>query len=284
MAFEDWLGRRVKMTVRDIVSHGAYLVATDSVGEHRPPALLLPRRELPAELKPNDALEVFVYLDSEERPIATTTLPRVELGQVAFLSVTDMAPFGAFVDWNLPKELLVPKAEQICEMYVGQRYPIGLIRDDTGRLAGTMRVTEMLRHKPNFRPDEWVYGEAWRNQADLGIFVIVERRYVGLLPVGEPHRLARGQGARFRVSNVFADGKFELSLRRHAFEEMEDDAGKVLELLRRPQAPRCGDHSNPDQIRSYFGLSKKAFKRAIGRLLKRGLVRLDQQGNAIAEP
>ncbi len=281
--FEDFLGLTVGMTVRELLPRGAYLVPTSLVADRTAQTILLPRREGPEQLAPGQSLDVFVYLDSEDRPIATTLVPSLELGQVAFLTVTDLAPFGAFMDWQLPKELLVPFAEQTCELRVGERYAVGLIRDDTGRLSGTMRISEMLRKKPQFKLDEWISGEAWRNEPHLGVFVIAEKSCVGLLPKSEPHQLKRGQQARFRVANILADGKIELSLRRKAFEEFEDDAAKLLTLLRLPHRPSLGDHSSPEQIRDSIGLSKKAFKRALGRLLKSGTVGLDADGCAFVK-
>jgi predicted RNA-binding protein (virulence factor B family) len=192
--------------------------------------------------------------------------------------VTDVTKFGAFVDWGLPKELLVPYPLQTRDVRVGEKHPIGLVRDDTGRLAGTMRVAEMLRDVGEFELDEWVTGEAWRNEPQLGLFVIVKRRFVGLLPAFEPHALTRGEAARFRVTNILRDGKIELSLRGHAFEEVEKDAARVLAVLTSKTAPRVGDHSSPEEIRRLFGLSKKAYKRVIGHLLKNGKVSLDREG------
>jgi uncharacterized protein len=123
-----------------------------------------------------------------------------------------------------------------------------------------------------------VEGEAWRQDPEIGLFVIVERGFVGLVPRHEPHTLSRGQAARFRVTHVFPDGKFELSLRGHAHEEMESDGDKILQFLKRPGAPKLGDKSDPEQIRRLFGLSKKAFKRAVGGLLRERLVDIDDQG------
>jgi len=239
------------------------------------PVVLLPNREVPDGTQVGDELSVFVTLDSEDRPIATTSMPKVHLGEVAFLTITAMTEVGIFVDWGLPKELLVPFREQTHELAVGQRHPIGLFVDKTGRLAGTMRVSEMLRDKPAMTAGEWVAGEAWRVDPEVGLFVIVERRFVGLVPKNEPHALARGASAMFRVTRVRADGKFELSLRAKAHEEIEDDAEHVLELLREPGAPPVSDRATPDEIRKRFGLSRKAFKRAVGRLLKDGVVTID---------
>ena len=273
----DLLGRRSTLLLRRIAGPGAFLSASDDDD-----VILLPRRDVPATAKPGDALDVFVYLDSDDQPIATTTSPLVARDRVAFLEVRDVAPFGAFVDWGLPKDLLVPKAELLRDVRVGDRHPIAVYVDDTGRLAGTMRVTERLTAVGVFETDEWVEGEAWRKEPGLGVFVIVEQRFVGLLPEAEPHRLARGSRARFRVAHVHQDGKIELSLRAHAHEQRDADADAILAVLGRPGTPAVSDGSSPELVRSLFGLSKKAFKRAVGGLLKKGVVRLDADGRVVA--
>ena len=278
MLREDLLGRVATLPVRRFGPPGAFLSCDPKDQRPNAETLLLPGSEVPEGTKEGDDLEVFVYLDSEDRPIATARAPKLVLGDVAFLAVTDVAPFGAFVDWGLPKELLVPYAEQTRDIRVGERHPVGLYIDDTGRLAGTMRVSEMLREKGQFDLDEWVWGEAWRKEPDLGVFVIVQRRFVGLVPASEPHALLRGDAARFRVTTVLPDGKIELSLRGHAHEELENDAQKVLETLALPGTPKVGDRSSPEEIRALFGLSKKAFKRVVGHLLKQRAVTIDDEG------
>jgi predicted RNA-binding protein (virulence factor B family) len=270
---DELLGRVVPLRVRRVTSAGALLARE---GDDDRAAVLLPLREVVPKV--GDELEVFVYLADDE-PIATMTWPKVTRDEVAFLEVKDLTNFGAFVDWGLPKELLVPLDEQIRDVRVGERHPIGVYLDDTGRLAGTMRVTEMLKGHGEFAVGDWVFGEAWRRDPELGVFVIVEKRYVGLLPITEPHELSRGEAARFRVSHVHRDGKIELSLRGPAHEERENDAKKILDVLSRANAPRVSDRSDPDQLRALFGLSKKAFKRAVGGLLKTGAVVLDEQGH-----
>jgi len=278
---EAELGRRVRLRVRRFASPGAFLSRLS--GEDAPDeVVLLPRRDVPEGTEIGDELEVFLYLDSEDHPIATTAFPTVMRDEVSFLEVRDVTPFGAFVDWGLPKDLLVPKAELLRDVRVGDRQPIGVYVDDTGRLAGTMRVSEMLRAIGDFKPDEWVEGEAWRKEPGLGVFVIVERRFVGLLPEQEPHRLSRGEAARFRVSHLHPDGKIELSLRAPAHEQRDADAERILAVLSRPDPPSVSDDSSPEQIRALFGLSKKAFKRAVGGLLKRGAVTLGEGGRLTA--
>jgi len=285
-AFDHLLGRACQLELRRITPSGAFLAEPES--DPKGPTLLLLGPEIPEGAKPGDVLSVFVYLDSEDRPLATLSVPKLSLGEVAFLRVSATTKFGAFVDWGLPKELLVPFSQQTRELDIGAREAIGLYLDDTGRLAGTMRVTEMLRARPRkFTQDEWVEGEAWRWDPEIGLFVIVERATLGLVPYQEPHGLSRGQAAKFRITNVLPDGKLELSTRAFAHEVLADDAERVLEVLRRPQPPRVGDKSDPDEVREHFGLSKKAFKRAVGRLLKEQVVEIDAQGHvrlALAVP
>lgn len=276
--FKQLLGQKATLVVRRFTASGAFLGDPE---DKRPeaPCLLLIGSEIPIGSQVGDVLDVFVYLDSEDRPLATIRTPKLSLGEVTFLRVTTLTSFGAFVDWGLAKELLVPFKEQTRDLHVGSREPIGLYLDDTGRLAGTMRVAELLDLEPsNFTEDSWVDGEAWRNDPDVGLFAILERRFLGMVPATEPHRLTRGQAARFRVSHLHADGKVELSLRAHAHEELENDAELVLRVVTKPGATLVGDHSSPELLREVFGLSKKAFKRAAGRLLKQGLVELDAQG------
>jgi uncharacterized protein len=276
MTFEDLLGRRVTLRIRRFAPAGAFLGVDDDAEEE---TLLLPDREVPAGARAGDEVDVFVYLDSERRPIATTHAPKLVLGEVAFLEVTATTDIGAFVDWGLGKELLVPFAEQSKELTVGERHPIGLYVDKSGRLAGTMHVSDLLARPPReLALDEWVAGEAWRNEPAIGLFVIVEKSFVALVPASEPHPLRRGDAARFRVAQILPDGKLVLSLRQHAYKEVESDAAKILALLARPDAPRVGDGSSPDELRALFGLSKKAFKRAVGRLLKERRIRIDEHG------
>lgn len=279
MSFQELLGRFASLTIRRFATPGAFLAVGDAEDE----VVLLIGSEIPTGAKEGDTVDVFLHLDSEGRPIATTRIAKLELGQVAFLEVTQLTDFGAFVDWGLAKELLVPFAEQTTDMRVGERYAIGLYVDPSGRLAGTMRISEMLgggagADKVEWKLDEWVAGEAWRNEPEIGLFVIVENAFVGLVPASEPHSLKRGEAARFRVTNILPDGKIELSLRGHAHEELAGDAERVLRILSRAGTPPIGDKSSPEEIRELFGLSKKAFKRALGRLLKERAVDIDDGG------
>jgi predicted RNA-binding protein (virulence factor B family) len=276
-AFHDLLGQIATLQIQRFGGPGAFL--SRQAAAQDAPTILLLGPEIPEGAREGDLVDVFVMLDSEGRPLATTKMPRVTLGEVAFLRVTATTEFGAFVDWGLDKELLVPFAEQTCEMRTGTCYAIGLYVDNSDRLAGTMRVREMLEQDGRFHCGEWVEGEAWREEPAVGLFVIVERRFVGLVPKHEPHGLAHGEAARFRVAHVHPDGKIELSVRGLAHEEIDKDARRILEVLCGNRAPSVSERADAGQIRALFGLSKKAFKRAVGALLKSGKVDVGADGS-----
>ncbi len=272
MKIEDALGRRLRLRLERIADPGAFLGDLD---------VLLPSKELPPDARVGDELEAFIYLDSEERPVATTAMPLLALGEVAFLEITAITPIGAFANWGLGKELLIPYAEQACELAVGDVHPIGLYLDKTGRLAGTMFVSDLLVRPRRAQLNERIDGVAWRNDPDIGLFAILERTFVGLVPASEPHRLRRGERAEFRVAHVQPDGKLVLSLRDQAYKARGSDGEAILAVLARPNPPQVGDRSDPDTIRELFGLSKKAFKRAVGGLLKARQVRIDERGHVV---
>lgn len=275
---EDLLGRHVKLPILRFAAAGAFLGIDPADASPDAEAILLPDREIPEGARRGDVVSVFVCLDSEERAIATTRTPALARGEVAFLEVTAITPFGAFVDWGLGKELLVPFAEQARELHVGERQPFGLYVDKSGRLAATMYVSELLGERRRVAHNEWIDGVAWRNDPDIGLFAILEKRFVGLVPATEPHPLRRGQPAKFRVAAILPDGKLVLSLRKLAHEELADDAARILARLVQGDLPPIGDRSDPELVRALFGVSKKAFKRAVGHLLKTGAVTIDRDG------
>ena len=284
MNLDEHLGHRVTLTIRSLAAEGAYLA---DPADHDADAdeVLLPAHEVPAGARVGDEVSVFAHLDSADALTATTRPARLEVGQVTFLDVTAVTDIGAFVDIGLGKELLVPFAQQSRPLFVGEREPIGMYLDKSRRLAGTMFVGPLLADpRGEFALDEWVVGEAWRNEPETGLFVILERTFVGLVPADEPHALKRGDNARFRVAHVLPDGKVVLSLRDHAHKELEADAARILARLQLVNPPKLGDRSDPDELRAVFGLSKKAFKRAVGRLLKDRAVTIDADGHVVAVP
>ena len=279
MSLEDLLGTTVELPIARLAGPGAFLATGEDASEQSRDVVLLPGAELPEGAVVGTRLQVFIYRDSEDRFIATTIAPALQRGEVAFLRARQRNDVGVFFEWGLAKDLLVPFAEQTREPLIGNVYPIALYIDNSGRLAGTMRISELLHGAPDgLREGQWVEGEAWRNEPEIGLFVIVDKRHVGLLPRFEPHRLQRGDKARFRVAQVLEDGKFELSLRAPAHEQRSDDAEKIVEALRSRPDARFSDDSTPEAVQAAFGLSKKAFKRAVGSLFRAGRVQKDADG------
>jgi uncharacterized protein len=277
--YQTLLGKSARLAVRRFGPPGAFLAISEDEDVPGAPVLLLPGFEIPEGTTTGEQLDVFVYLDSEDRPIATLDVPKIELGQIAFLTVKEVLPIGAFVDWGLPKDLLVPFAEQTRDLRVGDRHPFALFIDASGRLAATMRVSERLKAKGVFELGEWVSGETWRKDDAIGVFVILERKYVGLLPASEPHALRRGETAEFRIARIHEDGRVELSQRALAHDEIETDAEHIVEVLAASPNLHLGDKSAPDEIRRAFGISKKAFKRSVGKLLREGRIQILDDGS-----
>jgi uncharacterized protein len=282
VAGQSLLGRTSRLIIERVEGARAHL--RPSQPAEQAPAISIETRELPKGAAAGDVIEAFVRDAPEGQWVATSTPCKLEVGQVAFLRVKSSNEAGAWVEWGLAKDLLVPMAEQARTLRVGELYPIGLIIDRRGRLTGTARFRKLLDVAPcPHEPGEWLEGEAWRNEPGIGLFAIVGRRWVGLVPASEPHTQKRGQAARYRISQILEDGKLELSLRGTARDELDKDAARVLEILQRANTPKVGDDSPPEQIRQVFGLSKKAFKRALGVLLKRDAIRLDGLGFAVAQ-
>lgn len=237
--------------------------------------------KLPHDATLGQEVDAFLLTDAQGALQASLTMPQLAWGEVRFLEVTAETDLGAFVDWGLPKELLVPKREQAVRMRVGERYPVALKTDKQGRLLGTSQVAELLHLEPApFEMEQWVAGEAWRNDPNIGLFVILEGKWVGLLPKTEPHRQQRGEASQYRISQVQPDGKLELSLRGTGVAELPNDVELVYDVLTRNPTLRVGDDSSPEQVRDNFGISKKAFKRALGVLFKRGQIEFDAKGCA----
>lgn len=277
MSISEFLGQYATLTVTRFQSQGAYL-ALPNAQEPETDEVLLPFSEQPEDITIGEELKVFIYLDSEDRPTATLLTPKLTLGEVGFLKVKDLTSFGAFFDWGLLKELYVPLAEQTQDLRIGNSYPVYVYIDNTGRLAGTMKVSEHLSETGPFKPDEWVSGECWRIHPDFGMFAILEKQYVGLLPPHEYNPLKIGEKANFRIAYIHEDGKMLISLRKLAYQEIDTDAALILSALKAPNAPKIGDSLSPERIKTLFGISKKAFKRAVGSLLKKSLVRINAEG------
>ena len=266
------LGKKQLLTVVKIVDFGIYLADPDDPEDR----VLLPKKQVRAGVRPGDQMEVFLYKDSRDRPIATTAEPLLTLGDVGRLKVKEVSRIGAFLDWGLEKDLFLPFRQQTRKVRAGEECLVALYIDKSGRLCATMNVYEYLRTDSPYGSDDHVTGTVYQISENFGAFVAVDDLYSGLVPKKEFYDQAKiGDRVEARVTGVKADGKLDLSLREKAYRQIGEDAGRILEALRQSggELP-FGDRVSPDIIRSRFNLSKNAFKRAIGHLLKEGQIEL----------
>ncbi len=261
--------------------HGMYLGSADAKEER----VLLPARYVPKDLGFHDEIDVFLYRDSADRLVATTEKPEIMLHETALLKVTDTGKIGAFVDWGLPKDLLLPFREQTKKVAKGEEILVALYIDKTGRLALTMNVYEYLKTDSPYRKDDMVSGRVYLISKNFGAFVAVDDTYSALIPGRELFTdLAVGQTVEARVAEVKEDGKLTLSIRKKAHEQMGEDAEKILEVIRSfdGRLP-FNDKADPEVIRREFGMSKAEFKRAVGRLYKERRIEITKDSIVLTE-
>lgn len=263
------LGRKNLLKIVRIKDIGAFL-ADDTADE----AVLLPKREVPAGAMVGDSIEAFIYKDSEDRPIATTSIPPLEVGSVAVLPVSQVTDIGAFLDWGLLKELFLPFKEQIHKLRAGDRIPVILYIDKSSRLAASMKIHGRLSPACPYEKDDKVSGIIYEIRKGVGAFVAVDGKYGGLIPAQELYEKVRvGEEITARVLKKRPDGKLDLSPRRKAYSQMKDDAETVMEAIKSYDGELpFTDKASPEQIKAELGMSKAAFKRAVGKLLKEGRI------------
>ena len=238
--------------------------------------MLLPASEVPEGLSEGDEIEVFLYKDSEDRPIATVKTPPIEVGSAAVLTVSQVTDIGAFLDWGLMKELFLPFKEQTRKVREGERIPVIMYVDRSGRLAASMHIYSRLSPASGYQKNDKVRGLVYEIKKELGAFVAVDGRYFGMIPSQELYeRIRVGDEISARVFRVRPDGKLDLSWRKKAYAQMEDDAEKVISVIKSYDGELpFTDKASPEQIKAELGLSKAAFKRAVGRLLKEDRITL----------
>ena len=270
------LGEKQVLTVVKKVDLGVYLGSDEE-------RVLLPKKQVPEEIEVGDPVEVFLYKDSSDRMIATTKEPKLTLGNLAVLEVVDVGRIGAFLDWGLEKDLLLPFKEQTTKVEKGDRCLVSLYIDKSGRLCATMKVYPLLRTDSPYKKDDTVRGTVYEISRDFGVFVAVDDRFSALIPRREVYgRMYIGQQIEARVAAVKADGKLDLSVRGRIPEQMDADAQKIMDRIEKSGGGLpFTDKADPERIRDEFGMSKAAFKRAVGRLLKQGKVRIDEKGDKI---
>ena len=272
------LGEKQQLEIVKKVDFGVYL-AEEGMGQEE--RVLLPAKQVPEGSRVGDILEVFLYRDSQDRLIATTRQPALVLGQTAELTVVQTGRIGAFLDWGLEKDLLLPFKEQKKKVNTGDKVLVSLYIDKSKRLCATMNVYPNLRTDSPYQKDDRVRGRVYEISGNFGAFVAVDNQYSGLIPKKELYgRVELGEDVEARVVKVHEDGKMELSMREKAYIQMEKDAQELLSLLEQKggRLP-FNDKSSPEVIRRNTGMSKNEFKRAVGNLLKAGKIEIAE--NAI---
>lgn len=270
------LGERQVLTVVKKVDFGVYLGSDEE-------RVLLPKKQVPEGIEVGDPVEVFLYKDSSDRMIATTKEPKLTLGRLAVLEVVDVGCIGAFLDWGLEKDLLLPFKEQTTKVSKGDRCLVSLYIDKSGRLCATMKVYQLLRTDSPYKKDDTVHGTVYEISREFGVFVAVDDQFSALIPRREVYgRMYVGQQIEARVTAVKADGKLDLSVRGRIPEQMGADAQKIMERIEKNGGMLpFTDKADPERIRDEFGMSKAAFKRAVGRLMKQGKIRIDEKQEKI---
>jgi len=265
-------GQKQKLEVIKTVDFGAYLGTEEE-------KVLLPAKQVPKGCRVGDEIEVFLYKDSEDRPIATTREPKMTLGEVALLKVKDITRIGAFLDWGLERDLFLPFKEQTKELHKGEEILAALYIDKSDRLAATMKIYPYLPTGGDFAKDQEVQGRVYEISRNFGAFVAIDDQYQGLIPAKQlfgEQKVHVGDWITARVSDVHEDGKVDLDLRQKAYLQMDEDAERILELLQQKGGKLpIGDKSSPAEIIELTGMSKNQFKRAIGHLYKEHQVMLE---------
>ena len=269
------IGHTYILNVVKDVEFGFYVDA-ENMGE-----ILIPTKYCPPGLSIDDHLPVFLYLDSDDRPIATTQEPKTEVGQFAYLEVIDNTDFGTFLDWGLDKDLLVPFGEQHVPMEVGHSYLVyTYVGVKDGRILASSKIDKFLDdEKPHeFKPAQPV-SLIIANSTELGFKAIIDHSHWGVLYKNEVHeRLSFGQSRKGFIKYIRPDGKIDLNL--DGGQELRDKNMKIImaHLEQENGFSPVHDKSDPDKIKSLFGMSKKAFKRAIGNLYKQRAIRIEKDG------
>lgn len=262
------LGRRQTLQVVKKVEFGVYLGEYAQASEQE--RVLLPKKQVPQGAETGDEIEVFIYRDSSDRLIATTRMPAMQLGQTALLTVAEVGKIGAFLDWGLEKDLLLPFKEQTNRAQQGKEVLVALYIDKSSRLCATMKVYPYLKDQSPYVLGDEVEGRIYEISDNFGVFVAVDDQYSGLIPKKEAQGDFRpGDMIKCRVTSVREDGKLNLSPRKKAYEQMGTDAELIMKVLEEYAGVLpFDDKVSPEVIKREFGLSKAAFKRAVGSLMK----------------
>jgi len=267
------IGKINNLQVVKSLDHGIYLDAED-LGE-----ILMPSRYVPDNCEVGDFLEVFIYLDSADLLLATTETPFVMVGECAYLKVVDVNQAGAFMDWGLPKDLLVPYGEQISPLKIGQSYTVlAYLDENTNRIAATQKLDSRLSEeaqyfKPGQAVDLLIFGKT-----ELGYKAVINNTHIGLIYRNEVFQtLTHGEKLKGFIKAIREDRKIDLCLQLPGKDAREDLKTRILNHLKKNDGESTlTDKSSPEDIYQCFAVSKKNYKKAIGTLYKKRLIRIEE--------
>ncbi len=266
------VGKVATLEVKKLAPQGAYL--TDGESD-----VLLPSKQVPEDVEIGDEATVFIYRDSKDRLISTTREPLIYLGEIARLKVKEMTKIGAFLDMGLERDLLLPFHEMMSKPEPDDEVLVAMYIDKSGRLCATEKLYEYLESDSPYQKDDEVTGTLYEISRNFGAFVAVDDKYSALIPAREFSGEAKpGDTVTCRVTGVKPDGRLNLSLRKKAYLQMNDDASRVLEMIQDKGHLDFTDKAEPELIKERTGLSKAAFKRAVGHLLKAKKISIKEDG------
>lgn len=269
------LGKKQRLIVKNRAKQGVYL--SDSIESSD--KVLLPAKQCNDSLMIGDEIDVFLYLDSEDRIIATIREPKLTIGNIAVLTVSNVTKIGAFLDWGLEKDLFLPYKQQTVKVKEGDEVLCALYIDKSKRLAATMKVYDYLETTDKYKTGDEVSGRVYEISDNFGAFVAIDDKYSALIPKKELFsKINVGDVGKFRVINVRDDGKITLATRKPAYIQTDEDAKKVLEVIKEFDGVLpFNDKASPEVIKREFSMSKNEFKRAVGKLYKERKIEITEK-------
>ena len=270
------IGKVQTLTIERLTPIGAYL----SDGFDTTDVVLLPEKEVAKNSRAGDQIDVFVYRDSKDRLISTTREPKIQVGEFAALKVADVTKVGAFLDWGLEKDLLLPYNEQTVKVQKGRDYLVNLYTDKSDRLCATMKIYPLLKVDAPYKMGDWIEGYVYQINPEIGAFVAIDNLYHGLILIKDANSdIHCGEKIHARVSEIRNDGKLVLSPNKKAYKEIPKDAVVILTKLNESQGfLPYNDKTDAFVIKKEFNMSKSSFKRAVGKLLKEKKIRITERG------
>ncbi|MBQ7707421.1 MAG: S1 RNA-binding domain-containing protein [Lachnospiraceae bacterium] len=240
--------------------------------------VLLPRKQVAEGVKAGSVIDVFIYRDSQDRLIATTNKPLITMGEIKKLKVKNVTSIGAFMDWGLEKDILLPFKEQTAKVVEGREYLVKMYSDKSDRLCVSMKLYDSLLPIEGYKEGDAFTGTVYEYKKDMGAFVAIDDKYSGLIHESELfNKVYVGDTVSGRIKKVREDGKADLMLREPAYIQMNEDAEMVYDIIKSYKGVLpFTDKADKDIIKREFGLSKNAFKRAVGKLLKDGRIKITE--------